>query len=161
MKDIAIQHVTAKDAEFLFQLMNDPYVMSSLNEVPTAQSDWEKAILTWQTDADEEGYIIFKDEKPIGWFAVNHIQGEDNEVFLKMAALLPEYQNKGIGSYVITQLINKLRAKNAVSFSLFTNQDNHQAQKCYIKCGFHSVCTLIEEMSNGKRANRVKMTLTL
>ncbi len=161
MENIVIREVTDKDAGFLFQLMNDPLVMSALNEVPTTQHDWEEAILLWQSDADEEGYIIFEDEKPIGWFALNNLMAENNEVFLKMAALLPEYQSKGIGAYVITRLIGKAREKNASSLSLFTNQDNHRAQKCYMKCGFHAVDTFIDEMSNGKRVHRIKMTLTL
>ncbi len=39
MRDIIIQDVNAKDAAFLFQLMNDPDVLGALNEVPTTQSD--------------------------------------------------------------------------------------------------------------------------
>ena len=161
MGNITIQEVSEKDAGFLFQLMNDPLVMQALNEVPTTQTDWEEAILLWQSDADEEGYIIFEDENPIGWFALNNLMAEDNEAFLKMAALLPKYQSKGIGAHVITQLISKARAKNAAILSLFTDQDNHRAQKCYIKCGVNAVDTFADEMSNGKRVNRIKMTLTL
>ena len=161
MGNIAIRKVTEKNAGFLFQLMNDPFIMQALNEVPTTQSDWDEAILLWQSDADEEGYIIFEDGKPIGWFALNNLMAENNEVFLKMATLLPEHQNKGIGPYVITQLIDKVRAKNAASLSLFTDQDNHQAQKCYMKCGFYPVDTFIDEMSNGKKVNRMKMMLML
>ena len=86
---------------------------------------------------------------------------ENSEVFLKMAALLPEYQNNGIGAYVITHLIGKARENNAVSLSLFTDQNNHRAQQCYIKCGFQVVDTFMDEMSNGKRVTRLKMTLTL
>lgn len=161
MGNITIQKVAEKDAGFLFQLMNDPFVVQALNEVPTAQSDWEEAILLWQSDADEEGYIIFENEKPIGWFALNNLMAENNEVFLKMAALLPEYQSKGIGAYVITQLIGRAREKNASSLSLFTDQDNHRAQQCYLKCGFHVIDTFMDEMSNGEKVHRLKMTLTL
>ncbi len=161
MANIVIREVTDKDAGFLFQLMNDPLVIQALNEVPTTQSDWEEAILLWQSDADEEGYIIFEDENPVGWFALNNLMAENNEVFLKMAALLPEYQNKGIGAYVITQLIGKAQEKNAASLSLFTDQDNHRAQQCYIKCGFHVIDSFMDEMSNGKRVHRLKMTLAL
>ena len=161
MENIVIQEVTAKDAGFLFQLMNTPFVMQALNEVTTTQNDWVEAILLWQSDADETGYIVFADEKPIGWFAINNLMAEDNEVFLKMAALLPDHQNKGIGTYVITQLIGKVREKGSASLSLFTDQDNSQARKCYSKCGFSIVDTFMDEMSNGKRVPRVKMALTL
>lgn len=161
MGNIIIQEVAEKDAGFLLQLMNDPFIMQALNEVPTTQQDWEEAILLWQSDADEEGYIIFEDEKPIGWFALNNLMAENSEVFLKMAALLPEYQNNGIGAYVITHLIGKARENNAASLSLFTDQNNHRAQQCYLKCGFHVIDTFMDEMSNGKRVTRLKMTLTL
>lgn len=47
MEGIEIRSVSAGDAEFLFQLMNEPAVMKALNEVPTEKRDWEEAISAW------------------------------------------------------------------------------------------------------------------
>ena len=97
MGHIEIRSVSDDDAEFLFQLMNEPTVMKDLNEVPTKKQDWEEAVSAWSEDADEEGYIVLSSGRPIGWFAVNGLLADDHTAFLKMAALMPAYQGKHIG----------------------------------------------------------------
>lgn len=158
---IAIKKVSADDAGFLFQLMNEPAVMRALNEVPTAARDWEEAVLAWREDADEEGYIIFSGEKPIGWFAVNGLLAGYRTAFLKMAALLPAYQGRHIGRYVLAKIMDDLKSAGIASLALFTNQDNRRAQRCYASCGFRIVETLTEEMADHTTVNRYKMECRL
>lgn len=158
LNDCEIRNVVIQDAEFLNLLMNHSSVMNALNEVPTQLNDWVEAINYWNEDADEEDYIVFENDNPIGWFAVNGLMSKD--VYLKMAVLLPEYQGKHIGSYVLKQIINDLRNKDFHSLSLLTNQDNLKAQKCYKNCGFTIVESLKEQMSDGTWQNRVRMELT-
>lgn len=81
MEGIEIRSVSAGDAEFLFQLMNEPAVMKALNEVPTEKRDWEEAVSAWAEDADEEGYIVFSSGQPVGWFAVNGLLASDHTAF--------------------------------------------------------------------------------
>lgn len=157
MEGIEIRSVSAGDAEFLFQLMNEPAVMKALNEVPTEKRDWEDAVSAWSADADEEGYIVLSSGRPIGWFAVNGLLADDHTAFLKMAALMPAYQGKHIGRYVLTQILENLRSRGITSVQLFTNQDNLAAQKCYEECGFSVAEALEEQMSDGVIARRYQM----
>ncbi|MDE7220341.1 MAG: GNAT family N-acetyltransferase [Oscillospiraceae bacterium] len=157
MEHIEIRSVSAGDAEFLFQLMNEPTVMKALNEVPTEKRDWEEAVSAWSEDADEEGYIVLRSGQPAGWFAVNGLLADDHTAFLKMAVLLPAYQGKHIGRYVITKIKENLQSRGILSIALFTNQSNLKAQKCYAKCGFKVIDTLTEEMSDHTIADRYKM----
>lgn len=157
MGHIEIRSVSAGDAEFLFQLMNEPTVMKALNEVPTEKRDWEEAVSAWSEDADEEGYIVLSRGQPIGWFAVNGLLADDHIAFLKMAALMPAYQGKHIGRHVLTQILEDLRFRGILSVRLFTNQDNLAAQKCYGECGFSIIEVLREQMSDGTIVSRYQM----
>lgn len=74
-----------------------------------------------------------------------------------MALLFPEYQNKGLGAYVLSQLISQMKERSFVSVILFTDKDNINAQKCYQKCGFDVCEEFVETMSNGTDVERYKM----
>lgn len=157
MQNIELREVRAEDVEFLFRLMNDASLRRALGEPATQRSDWEEAIQAWSQDADEEGYIVRCQGKAAGWFAVNGLLAEDSAVFLKMAALLPEYQNRGIGSAVLSQLLERLRVRGFRTVLLFTDRGNALARGCYAKCGFRVVETLTEQLSDGRSAPRVRM----
>lgn len=157
MEHIKIREVTTGNAELLFRLMNDPAILRALHEVPTQLSDWEEAAAAWLEDEDEQGYIIFDRDTPVGWFAVNGLLAEDGTAFLKMAALLPAYQNRKIGSYVLAHIVDKLRAAGIAALALFTDQDNTRAQACYKKCGFQVVEALEDQMSDGAVVARYRM----
>lgn len=131
--------------------------MRALNEQPTALNDWVAAIPIWNGDPDEEDYIIFEGETPVGWIGVNGLL--EKTAYLKMAALLPEYQGKGIGSLAIQQIVEGLKSKGYASVVLYTNQSNLRAQKCYAKCGFEVAGKLHEEMSDGSLQARYRMEI--
>ena len=74
----------------------------------------------------------------------------DNNVYLKMAVISPDYHNKGIGHYCINQIIEMLKQRNYLKLILYTNQENHKAKACYHgplsmykKVGFE-LCSQIE-----------------
>ncbi len=161
MNIVEIKNVERSDIDFLFQLMNDTKIMKALNEPPTSKEDWIKAVNYWENDDDELDFIIWNDDKQIGWFAFNGVQSLDKIVYLKMAAILPQYQHKGIGSYVLLQLLEVMKRKGFVKVILFTNQENVTAQKCYQKCGFRIIEELTEKMSDNTLAVRFKMECDL
>ena len=161
MENIKIEEVTIHDAGFLFQLMNEPSIINALHEVPTQLSDWKEAVLAWLEDADEKGYIIFSGTTPIGWFAVNGLLAEDHSAFLKMAVLLPSWQGKHIGRYVLSQIMETQRSAGVRSLTLFTDQTNVKAQKCYTECGFKIVESLADEVPDRTIVDRYKMKCDL
>ena len=156
---IAIKPVCEDDADFLYSLMNIPSVLQVLNEIPTERQDWVDAVNAWLSDDDEEDYIVFHKSTPIGLLGINGLSGGDKCAYLKMAVFLPEYQGRGFGSFSINQLISNLKSRGLEKVVLYTDSDNYKAQSCYIKCGFQTVESLTETMSNGKSISRVKMEL--
>lgn len=161
MKNIKIIAVTENDAEFLQKLMNNETVMAILNEVPTALAVWVDAIKEWAQDTDEEDYIIFDETTPIGWLGVNGLSSTDKKAYIKMIALLPQYQNCGIGSFVITETIENLKLRGYNSIGLYTDQSNIQAQQCYLKCDFDITAETEQKMSNGAVVKRYIMECSL
>jgi len=161
MENISIREVEQKDAGFLFNLMNNEAILKSLNEVTTSLDIWESAIIEWNNDADEEDYIIFDNNIPIGWLGVNRLTSQDKQVFIKVIAILPNKQGLGIGKYAINQLIENLKFRGYESIGLYTDRNNVNAQKCYQKCGFMITDTIVKKMSNGEYVERHKMELGL
>lgn len=161
MNNIKLRAVSAADAQFLFSIMNLDAILNALNEVPTQLDDWMDAIKEWSRDDDEEDYIICDGETPIGWLGINGLSSADKVAYLKLAAVLPNYHNKGIGYYAISQVIEMLRQRNYSKIVLYTDQDNKKARACYSKCGFEITETITEEVSNGKIVPRCIMELVL
>lgn len=149
--------VEGKDAEFLFNLMNNESILNSLNEVASSLESWESAITEWKKDADEEDYIILDNNIPVGWLGVNHLAHQDKRAWIKIIAILPDKQGLGIGPYVINRVIENLRLRGYKSIALYTDWSNVNAQKCYQQCGFVIADTLVRKMSNGKCVERYKM----
>lgn len=155
MTNIQLRPITINDAVFLHALMNHPTLMERLHQPATTLADWQEAILLWHGDPDEKGYIVITEDQPIGWFAVNGLCS--NLPYIKMAALLPEYQNHGIGRQVINQLCGQLKAEGYPAVRLFTDQDNTRAQRCYQHSGFRIIATLEEPWPDGTILQRCEM----
>lgn len=161
MKNININKVKSSDAQFLHTLMNNGSIISALNEVPTTVDVWSDAIDKWEQDDDEEDYIIFDKDLPIGWLGINGLSSAEKKVFIKIIVLLPNYQKRGIGQYVIHQTKENLKSRGFLSIGLYTNQSNIQAQRCYSKCGFEVTDEIVQKMSNGEIIHRFKMECIL
>lgn len=161
MEKIKLQPVREQDAAFLNTLMNLPKILEALNEVPTQLSDWQEAIQEWNRDADEEDYIVRMGETPVGWLGINGLASEDGTPYLKMAAILPEYQGRGIGVRSVQEVLKRLLCRGYARVLLYTDQENRKAVGCYCKCGFAVRDRLREEMSNGKTVDRYEMEVKL
>lgn len=161
MNNIKLRAVSDVDAHFLAFIMNTDTVLNALNELPTQFEDWVSAIGEWSKDKDEEDYIICDGETPIGWLGINNLESADKVAYLKLAAILPNYHNKGIGHYAISEIIGRLRQRNYWKLALYTDQENYKARACYSKCGFEVTKTFMEKMANGKTVARCMMELVL
>lgn len=157
MNTIKIKPVTEKDAPFIYTLLNNPELLARLQMVPTQLSDWEDAVRFWADDPDEEDFIVFEGESPVGLLGINGLEAGDGSACIKMVAFLPAWQNRGIGSYSVGWLVNYLRQRGYEKAILFTDRDNVRAQNCYQKCGFQISGELVDTMPNGKAVNRYQM----
>lgn len=157
MIDFQLRPIEMNDAAFLHSLMNHPALMERLHQPPTSLADWQVAIRLWHSDPDEKGYIVLQNSQPIGWFAVNDLLSPKNIPYIKMAVLLPEYQNHGLGRRVIAQLCDWLQAQGYPAVRLFTDQDNLRARRCYQRNGFRVIHTLEESWPDGSILQRCEM----
>ena len=160
MNDINLRTVSDVDAQFLTFIMNIDSILNALNEQPTKLRDWVDTIKEWSKDSDEEDYIISDGETPIGWIGINGLESADKVAYLKLVAILPNYQNKEIGYYAIRQVVEMLRQRNYLKMALYTDEENFKAKACYSKCGFEVTETFMEEMANGKNVARCKMEIS-
>ncbi len=161
MENIEIRQVTHIDALFLQRLMNDDQVMEILHEVPTSVDVWADAIAGWDSDPDEEDYIILDEGIPIGWLGINGLSSDDKQAFIKMIALLPTHQGRGIGQYAITEMVGNLRVRGFASLQLCTDLSNVRAQRCYHRCGFEVSEKTVQRMPDGTMVDRCRMALSL
>jgi len=127
---IALRASIASDRDFLFELnrtTHHDYVVST----------WGAWSEQWQQKYFDENFdpiriqIIQYDDTDIGQLRL-HITKE--ELFLAAFAILPDFQNKGIGTYLITQLITEARLLR-LPIRLRVLKVN-PARKFYSKLGF-------------------------
>ncbi len=159
--DVEVRQVTQNDAVFLQQLMNNDQMMAVLHEVPRSVGSWADAIVGWDKDPDEEDYIILDKGMPVGWLGINGLSSGSKQAFIKMIALLPTYQGRGIGQYVIKEMIGSLRLRGFTSLALCTDLSNVRAQRCYRGCGFEISEKTVEKMSDGTMVDRCRMERSL
>ncbi len=158
---VELKKVTSTDAEFLTNLLNNKTILKILNEKKTKLKDWQTAIDNWSKDNDEENYIIYCDNIPVGWIGVNSLLSEDKKPYVKMFALLPEYRFHGIGQYVIKLIKDELKSRGYLSLKLATDKENKHAIHCYERCGFLVTETFTKKMPNGKLVERCEMECKL
>lgn len=161
MNNIEIKKVKPTDAEFIHQLMNDDLILKCFNEIETKIELWEDAIKNWETDVDEENYLIYQNSKAVGWIGINGLVSEAKHPFIKVIALLPKYHNQGIGSFVIKKMLNNLKLRGYKFISLYTDCSNKFAQSCYKSCGFKITQKVNQKMGNGLIIERYKMEVEL
>ncbi len=145
----SLRKVESGDVPFLYLLMNREEIRAVLHEEPTTLISWEETFREWKRDRDEENYIILEDSLPVGWIGVNNLLSEDKIPYIKMAAVIPEKQNYGVGEYGVQRVVKSLKMRGYKAVRLYTDRNNMRAQRCYKKCGFSPVKK--EKEDYGKR----------
>ncbi len=158
---VELKKVTLSDAGFLTKLLNNKTNLKILNEKKSKFQDWQTAIDNWSKDNDEENYIIYCDNIPVGWIGVNSLLSEDKKPYIKMLVLLPEYRFHGIGQYVVKLIKDEMKNRGYLSLKLITDKENKHAIHCYEKCEFAVTETFTKKMPNGKTVERYKMSVKL
>jgi ribosomal protein S18 acetylase RimI-like enzyme len=140
---VTLRPVTDADREFLVA------VYGSTRAEELAQVDWEEgqkeAFVRWQFERQDEEYrqrfpdarydVILVDGVPAGriW-----IGSDDKQIRLLDIALLPEFQNRGVGTYLLRQLMAEATQSNKVlRHMVFMLNDN--AFRFYERLGFVTI----------------------
>lgn len=137
---LKLRPVTVDDEDFLLSV----YASSRADEL--AQVQWQEgqkeAFVKWQFDLQRREYdanfpdaqysVILFDERPAGRIWIDRGQ---KEIRLLDIVILPEFQNRGVGTALLGWLIAEAKAENKrlrhMVFAL-----NHDAYRFYERLGF-------------------------
>jgi len=98
--DISLRSIHGSDYDFLWRLHNEA-LREYVEKTWGWDEDWQRADFRERFEDRIKGKIITVDGVDAGYFWVNE---KENEMFLVSIHLLPEFQNRGIGTRLITQL---------------------------------------------------------
>ena len=141
--DVSLRPVTDADQEFLIGV----YANSRAAEL--AQVDWDDsqkdAFIRWQYAMQKQEYetrypsarydVILVDGAPAGriWIGT-----DDTQIRLLDIALLTEFQNRGVGTYLLRQLMDEAtRVNKPLRHMVFMLNDN--ANRLYQRLGFKTI----------------------
>jgi ribosomal protein S18 acetylase RimI-like enzyme len=140
---VTLRPVTDADTEFLIA------VYASTRAAELAQVEWDEgqkdAFVRWQYGRQREEYdqrypdaryeIILFNDAPAGRIWVG---ADEKQIRLLDIAVLPEFQNRGIGTYLLQRLIDEAsREKKALRHMVFVLNDN--AYRFYERLGFKTI----------------------
>ena len=147
---VLLRPVTPADREFLVA------VYGGTRAQELAQVDWDpgqkEAFVRWQFERQDEEYrqrypdarydVILVDGVPAGriWVGV-----DDKQIRLLDIAIMPQFQNRGVGTYLLRQLMAEATETNKVlRHMVFVLNDN--AHRFYERLGF----VIIEDLGGYK-----------
>lgn len=148
--NISLRPVTPADREFLLA------VYGGTRERELSQVAWEEgqkeAFILWQFERQAEEYnqrfpdarynVILVDGVPAGRIWVG---GDDKQIRLLDIAIIPEFQNRGVGTYLLRQLMAEAtQAQKVLRHMVFVLNDN--AHRFYERLGF----VVIEDLGGYK-----------
>lgn len=140
---VDLRPVAESDNDFLLT------VYGSTREDELAQTDWtvdqKKVFLRWQLDLQRREYesrfpdgeyrVILVDQQPAGRIWVG---ADEQQIRLLDIALLPEFQNRGVGTTLLQRLMaranNEGKALRHMVFVL-----NNNADRFYLRLGFKKI----------------------
>lgn len=140
---VSLRPVTPADREFLVSV----YGGSRAQEL--AQVEWDEgqkdAFVRWQFERQQEEYdqrypgaryeVILVDGVPAGriWVGI-----DDKQIRLLDIAILAEFQNRGVGTYLLSQLKDEATRENKpLRHMVFVLNDN--AYRFYERLGFSTI----------------------
>lgn len=137
---VTLRPATNDDEEFLLAV----YASTRADEL--AQVEWgegqKELFLKWQFETQQREYdarfpdaeynVILIDDRPAGRIWIGR---DDDQIRLLDIALLPEFQNRGVGTLLLRRLIDEAkRADKPFRHMVFVL--NNEAQRFYERLGF-------------------------
>jgi ribosomal protein S18 acetylase RimI-like enzyme len=127
---IELRSANSDDFNFLYQLKKKA-LKEYISNTWGWDEEWQKKYFI-QNFKPNKIQIIVKSGKNIGCISILE---EELCYFLSLIELFPEYQNKGIGTQLIEELILKANERNKC-IKLHVLKVNNKAQRLYKRLGF-------------------------
>ena len=122
---ISFRKAAEQDYPLLFEIEKKTFIRNFDITFPTLQA-FRKFFL----DKPYQLSIITYKNIPVGSF---FLSVTSNAIDIEGITILPEYQNKGIGTYTVKNILNR---HPDVLFRLVTHPENYPAIKLYYNTGF-------------------------
>lgn len=126
MKQPVYRAATEGDIAFIAQVYAQN--MDALHGAYRSEAVWAQLM-----DAQDSRYYIVVTDRPAGWFRMDT---EDGECFLGMLQVAPQYQNRGIGRYVLSVAEAIAKKQGYASLGIHTTEDNIPARSLYLSAGY-------------------------
>lgn len=126
-----LERATQHDYDFLYRLLKttmEHYYIETYGSWDDAveQQYFQESVREWTY------HIIIHNEQKTGCLSFKH---DRNEIFLNEIQIIPQYQNKGIGTFVLQHLIELSQSSNR-PITLEVLKVNIKAQKLYHQLNF-------------------------
>lgn len=128
---------TKNDINFIYNLMCEENNLSALHTEIISLEEWQKAFAE-PRDADEENFIVYKNDLPSAWLKLNGLQNKD-VAWVSMLVVSDEFKSQGVGKFAVEFAIQYLKQRGYKQVKLHTTKDNLVAIGLYSKCGFSIV----------------------
>jgi GNAT superfamily N-acetyltransferase len=148
---INLRELKDTDLEFLFHLLTDEEIINNLNCKIANTIDELIEIYNqyWKKDIDEIHYIISLENKDVGWLKLNGLDNTDI-LWISELVILPDYQNKGIGTFVLSFTEKYGLRKSYNKIGLHTQENNKRAVSFYLKNEYKIIKEKIVEIKGDK-----------
>lgn len=143
--------IKEKDIQFLSDLLNNESIIAALHNEKIPYDEWLEVYRKyWKNDTDEKHFIMFCEDKPVGWLKINGLDGRDT-AWLSMLAIVPECQRKGLGTAAVSFFEKYISDCGFSSAGINTTEDNSAAQTLYERCGYEVTDRSESVMGDGSK----------
>lgn len=99
------------------------------------QTPWNRSAILHEIRFNKNAFyiIVYDNDKPVAFVGAWFV-GE--EAHITNIATVPDYQNKGIASYLLKEVIQMAKAEHMQELTLEVRISNHTAQSLYKTIGF-------------------------
>lgn len=122
------------DINFIYNLMSEENNLSALHTEIISLEEWQKAFAE-PRDADEENFIVYKNDIPCAWLKLNGLKNKD-VAWVSMLVVQDKFKHQGVGKFAVEFAIQYLKQRSYKQVKLHTTEDNLVAIGLYSKCGF-------------------------
>lgn len=141
LKNVSTPDETAMVAALAEQVWNEHYLPIIGHEQVAymlAQFQSQAAIAKQINNEGYRYFLVFEDEKPVGYMAIK-AEKEQNQMFLSKLYLLAEARGRGLAKAVLKALYEICRKEKLPKISLTVNKHNAASLAAYKKMGFSVV----------------------
>lgn len=135
-----IKPLEQENITFICELMSEPNNISALHTDVILLEEWQRIFAEAENDADEENFIVYRNDIPCGWLKLNGLQNKYT-AWISMLVVSEEFKHQGIGKYAMNYAIDYLSQKEYSQVKIQTTIDNLPAISLYINLGFNQIET--------------------